>query len=126
VAVTFDLDDYKSPPARGTFGKMKSIHGETVITAFGIVRWKVFDAEGVEQIVQVPAYYIPNSVQRLLSPQQYTQFHGWYNDEKDCYGGNHKRAWLLLNTNDGNLATKDALMSAPILQMDRIPYVMGY
>jgi hypothetical protein len=77
VSSTFALADFEAPSVSGDFGSMRTIHGVIPITGFGIVCWEVRDESGDSTILRVPAYYIPPSDQRLLSPQQYGSYHGW-------------------------------------------------
>jgi hypothetical protein len=92
--------------------------GNTKIVAFGIVRWVVRDVEENERILRVPAFYLPSSDIRLLSPQSYANFRGWGKRELDCFGGNKTRVWLELNVDCHTMAR----MEANIASHDNLPY----
>jgi len=97
TSITNSLSDFEAPPVQGNFGTVRTMTGNTKIVAFGIVRWVVRDVEENERILRVPAFYLPSSDIRLLSPQSYANFHGWGKRELDCFGGNNTRVWLELN-----------------------------
>jgi hypothetical protein len=118
------LDDFESPPQEGTFGDMKTIDGTSEIKAFGIVKWQVYDVGGVLRDILTPAYYIPSSDQRLLSPQSYAKFHQWSSVNEDMMGTNNIRAWILLNT--CSKGEPEPLIEAPISTFDQLPYIIGH
>jgi hypothetical protein len=92
-SITNSLDDFKEPPIKGDFGTVKTMTGTTKIKAFGIVRCVVYDVDGTARLLRVPAYYIPESDIRLMSPQSNGQYHGWNSRVDDNLGGNNFRMW---------------------------------
>ena len=82
------------PPVHGQFGSIKTVSGTVAISGVGLVHWVVQDESGENVELTVPAYYVPQSDQRLLSPQQYAAYHQWGNAETDCYGGIYKHCWI--------------------------------
>jgi hypothetical protein len=118
-SITNSLDDFEEPPTKGDFGTVKTMTGTTTIKAFGIVRWVVYDVDGTERLLRVPAYYIPDSDICLMSPQSYGQFHGWNSRVDDNLGGNHFRMWLLLNVEDPAAVSK---LEIPISTFDNLPH----
>jgi hypothetical protein len=118
-SITNSLDDFEEPPTQGDFGTVKTMTGTTKIKAFGIVRWVVYDVDGAARLLRVPAYYIPDSDIRLMSPQSYGQFHGWNSRVADNLGGNNFRMWLLLNVEDSAAISK---LEIPISTFDNLPH----
>src|SRR3569832_498422 len=128
IGFTYSLDDFEEPPVAGAYGSVKTMNDtSTAITAFGVVAWRVVDQTGREHVVRSPAYFVPNTTQRLLSPQAYAQFQGWDGPD-DCYAGNNKRMWLLLNSMNTNSDGSKTLakLEAPIAANDRIPYFTAW
>jgi hypothetical protein len=118
-SITNSLDDFEEPPTKGDFGMVKTMTGTTMIRAFGIVRWVVYDVDGTARLLRVPAYYIPDSDIRLMSPQSYGQFHGWNSQVDDNLGGNNFRMWLLLNVEDSAAVSK---LEIPLSTFDNLPH----
>ena len=119
MASTCNLDDFEEPPVQGEFSLMKTVGGTVPITAAGIIRWFAEDSEGNVCVIRIPGYYIPQSDQRLLSPQQYASYHHWGNPEADCYAGNDKRFWMYVAGANGQL--QRAEMSISVL--DGLPHL---
>ena len=122
LASTFSLDDFESPPVKGSFGQLRTINGIVPIEAAGIIRWTVTDVNGAEAIIRVPGYHIPTSTQRLFSPQNYAAYHQWANAATDCYGGNDKWFWMKIATS-GTGEQQEVRM--PISALDGLPYLQG-
>jgi hypothetical protein len=118
-SITNSLDNFEEPPTKGDFVTVKTMTGTTKIKAFGIVRWVVYDIDGTARLLRVPAYYIPDSDIRLMSPQSYGQFHGWNSRVDDNLGGNNFQMWLLLNIEDSTTVSK---LEIPISTFDNLPH----
>ena len=80
----------------------------------------VTDTQGDAHIFRVPAYYIPEARQRLMSPQDYADFHGWdLTRGMGAYHGHQKDMWIQLALQDSN---ETRYLNASISKMDGIPY----
>lgn len=122
---TFDERDFVGPIIRGNFGNAQGISGTSPLTARGIVRYTVFDPSGVTFSLTCPAFLMPASNQRLLSPQQYAQFHSLSTDcsallgPGNLYGGNRNSFWFLHEN-------KTNVISIPIHPTGNLPVLLGH
>ena len=121
MSITPSLDDFKLPPINGNFGTLRGIHGgPTEITAFGFVRWRVTDTKGDSHIFRVPAYYVPEAHQRLMSPQIYADFHGWdISKGNGAFHGHQQDMWIQLAIPDSN---EVRFLNGPMSKIDGLPY----
>ena len=126
ISITNCISDFIKPPDEGDFGTMKTVDGKTEIKAFGLVSWKVYDVEGNLVQIRAPAYYVPASDQRLLSPQHYAQQHQWGSETEDMFGGNPTRVWVHLADERKRFNKELFRIEAPISSFDNLPYVIGY
>ena len=91
VALTFCESDFvELHPMKGS---ISTANGSSPITGYGLVRWKLITELGELVDVNVPAQLCPDSLQRLLSPQAYCQYHNLGGDV-DHFGGNGFYWWL--------------------------------
>jgi hypothetical protein len=122
---TFDERDFVGPIIRGHFGNAQGISGTSPLTARGIVRYKVFDPDGAIFDLTCPAFLMPASSQRLLSPQQYAQFHSLLSPDPlsdtfgSLYGGTRSEFWFLHEN-------KTNLIRIPIHPTANLPILLGH
>ena len=77
----------------GDFGTVQTTNGKTEIRGFGRVMWTVISEDGTELDIIVPCHWVPESSQRLLSPQDYCSFHG-LDQTKEQFAGNQSYFWM--------------------------------
>jgi hypothetical protein len=121
IAISHCKSDFIVDPISGNFGKMRTVHGTVDIAGFGLVEWTVVDTKGYKRILRMPAYYIPSSEQRLMSPQAFARYHGWSNPEEPCFSGNDRSMWLQIP----NAEQVQSTLHVPISSKDCIPYFIA-
>ena len=120
-AVTNDIADFPNGIQYGKLGTITQVDGaKATMDGFGIGVWKVTNTSGQTVHINVPMFYVPQSKQRLFSPQDYSNYHKLPN-HKDTYGGNGSFFWFKLEQNKGKVVTPiDYDTNIPIALMTHI------
>jgi hypothetical protein len=86
---TPNLDDFVGELEYGDFGRVQTAEKDTyhTIRARGLMRLHVLDSLGRVSDVVVPANYTPDVPLRLISPQDYFQFHMMLDTDSVHFGG---------------------------------------
>ena len=64
------------------------------MVALGVVCWQMVSQEGETVNIEVPSFYFPGTILRLLSPQGYAKYHDL--SRKTEFGGNGDTFWMNL------------------------------
>ena len=112
--------DFHGQLIEGQFGTIKTADGIAQIEGFGILHWATVDVEGQPVLIKVPGYHVPSVQMRLLSPQDYTRYHGIkIEDDGNTYFGNDDRmSMFVLHSPSLPLAK----VTAPIDLQSRLPF----
>jgi hypothetical protein len=86
---TPNLDDFVDELEYGDFGRIQTAEKDMyhTIRARGLMRLHVIDSLGRISDITVPANYTPDVPLRLVSPQDYFQFHMMLDTESIHFGG---------------------------------------
>jgi hypothetical protein len=73
MLVTPRREDFVGELQAPTTEALYGLKGKIKVVGTGIVRWNVFDVNGVTRQIKTTAHYIPDASTRLFSPQVYFQ-----------------------------------------------------
>jgi hypothetical protein len=115
---TFSITSHKEDFATYTALPPETIHtvsGTASILGEGIAHWDIISEEGNLVQIQVHCKHVPAASTRLLSPQDYCQYHQ-LDRFQDQYGGNSDYFWLNVNRERQQFrCTIDSRTNLPII-----------
>jgi hypothetical protein len=120
-AMTYDSNDFVSPPVYDDWGSVQTASETMPLTAFGTIHWNVQTVTGSTFTLTVPVFLVPNSNVKLISPQDYVRYHGLPTNI-DHYGGNALEFWM--NLQDGTSKVIASIVSGirlPVMIAQSVP-----
>lgn len=116
--------DFHGELAMGNFGFVNTADGRAKIDGFGILRWDVISKKGKRRTIMVPGYYSSAVPMRLLSPQDYCNYHQ-LDPAVPQYRGSSSWMSLDVKTSEelGDSNTEEVL--AHITSDSRLPFVFA-
>ena len=121
VACSGFKEDFHGQLAFGDFGNLNTADGQAKIEGFGMLRYDVISDKGNRRTILVPGYYAPTVQMRLISPQDYANYHHLPVDEYQ-YAGNAQWMFMCLKTDSDN-PTDQELAFANIDPGSRLPFL---
>jgi hypothetical protein len=90
---------------------LKQVNGTTPVCGEGSVHWKIEDVDGIRRTITTNAYYVPDAIIRLFSPQVYI--------------GKNKTSNLLINHTGTCFTIKcGTVLRFPINKSNNLPFML--
>ena len=112
-------EDFHGELVHGDFGILNTADGQAKIEGFGMLRYEILTDQGNRRTLMVPGYYAPTVKMRLISPQDYANYHHLPTDEYQ-FAGNSQWMFMYLPTQEG---AQPEIAMAIIDPSSRLPFL---